>query len=305
MTNNTPILAQLVHGPVAPNQKVILPERKSVALAPSAALHAWHTSLERHASEIAGGGAPLHTLDFSARDLATEYVFGKPTWFLWPPDLYIPGDADYRNYWPWPCPASHRYGRQWIIGNDVNQASAAQGHVWAYTAINQYLAHDHSEAGVGFVFTPDATLAVYRVTPSISAIGTHRWSIETNYYGGGWIYELGVIYIAAWNISPVDGSLELVKPYGVTTVFNQSWLNQGAEPITTVIPPWSPGTQSTNLLLEGGKSYLIGVIAAVDVTNTWNVPQGQWPSGSDWRTWCTLELSVPQINIDATTVYQP
>jgi hypothetical protein len=43
----------------------------------------------------------------------------------------------------------------------------------------------------------------------------------------------------------------------------------------------------------------------VDVTNTWNVPQGKWPDGSDWLTWCTLDLMVPQINIDATTIYQP
>jgi hypothetical protein len=104
----------------------------------------------------------------------------------------------------------------------------------------------------------------------------------------------------------VDGSLDLVTPFGVNTILNESWLNQGTEPITTVIPPWSPGSISTNILLQGGRTYLIGVIAAVDVTNTWNVPQGaNWPADSDWRTWCTLELTVPQINIDAATIYQP
>jgi hypothetical protein len=103
----------------------------------------------------------------------------------------------------------------------------------------------------------------------------------------------------------VDGSLELVKPYGVTTIFNQSWNNQGTVPVTNAVPPWSPGPLSANILLEGGKTYLIGVVAAVDVRSTWIVDPNRWPADSDWRTWCTLDLTVPKIEIDATTIYQP
>ena len=298
------LLTQLVSDPTSPHEKIILPQRDR-ELAKLSDLKGWHNSLDRYAAETAAGGKPQHVLDFKAHErLISEMLDDFPI-FFWPQDLYIPGNADYKNYWFWPCPDSNRYNQQWISGNDVNQASAADGHVWAYTAINQYIPHAHSEAGIGFLFSPSTTLAVYQVRPSLAVIGTHRWSIATNYYGGGWIYEWGVIYIAAWNVSPVDGSLELVQPFGVTTVFNESWLNQGTEPITNVVPPWSPGSLSTNLLLEGGKTYLIGVIAAVDVTNTWNVPQGQWPDGSDWRTWCTLDLTVPKIQIDATTIYQP
>jgi hypothetical protein len=303
MTVKRPGLAQFLGGPTTPQEKIIL-DVAATSTAEFKGLTEWQNSIDRYALETAGGKS-TQVLDLKHQNLFLKDFISVHPYFLWPNDLYIPGSADYKNYWPWPCPANHRYGREWIIGNDVNQATFADGHIWAYTAINQYMPHAHSEAGIGFVFTPTAKLAVYSVKPTINAVGTHRWSINTNYYGGGWIYEWGVIYIAAWSISPVDGSLEVVTPSGITTVFNESFENMGSEAITTVIPVWSPGMISANLLLESGKSYLIGVIAAVDVTNTWNVPQGQWPAGSDWRTWCTLELSVPSIRIDVAALYQP
>ena len=305
MTINSSLLAQLVGDPTAPQERIILPKRASVT-EKFKELESWQQSVDRYASEAARGGKPQQVLDFKMHDrLVTELLDVHPV-FRWPDDLYIPGNADYRNYWFLPCPASHRYSSQWISPADSpSQASAGDGHLWAYTALNPYTPHAHSEAGIGFVFSPSKTLAVYQVKPSLSVIGTHRWWIETTYYGGGWIYEWGGIYIAAWLISPVDGSLELVTPYGFTTAFTTSQLNAGGEAITNVVPPWSPGSLSANILLQGGRTYLISVIAAVDVTNTWNVPQGKWPDGSDWRTWCTLDVTIPQIQIDAITVYQP
>jgi hypothetical protein len=299
-----PLLAQLVGDPTSPHERIILPKPEP-ELAKLSRLKGWHNSLDQYAARTAVGRTTQLLLDFKAHERQiSEVLDDLPPIIFWPEGLFIPGNADYKNYWFFPPPDSNRYNQQWISGNDVNQASAADSHVWAYTAINQYMPHDHSEAGIGFLFSPHFKLAAYQVRPSVSVLGTYRWSIETNYNGGGWIYEWGAIYIAAWNMSPVDGSLELVKPFGVTTVFNESWLNQGAEPITNVVPPWSPGSLSTNLLLEGGKTYLIGVIVAVDVMNTWNVQQGQWPDGSDWRTWCTLFLTMPKVQIDTTTIYQ-
>jgi hypothetical protein len=303
MARTAPLLAQLVEDPITPPHRILLPEREAVKTADLPGLGAWQEMLDRYAQETAGGGTPQHVLDFTVRDRPIKDLLGR-AWFLWPQGVYIPGAADYREYWPWPCPDDHRYTWQWVIGNEVNQASAGGGHVWAYTAAGPYTAHAHSEAGIGVVFAPTATLAMYRVTPTLVALGTTRWSILTTYYGGGWIYEWGVLYIAAWEINPVGGSLDLVKPYGVTTIFNRSWLNQGQEPVTSVVPAWSPGPQSTNLLLEGGKSYLVGVVAAVDVTNAWHVPERQWPEDADWRTWCTLDLTVPKIEIDPTVIYQ-
>jgi hypothetical protein len=308
MTQRSPLVARLLSGPTSPDFKINSLEHPTADALDSEHLRAWHASLDRYAVETAGGSAALHTLDFSIRDLVISRYFNPRDFpdLLWPSDLYIPGDADYKNYWFFPCPARQRYGREWISGDDVNQASSASGHVWAYTSINQDMPHDHSEAGIGFVFAPQAKLAVYTVKPSLSVLGTYRWSIETSYFdSGGWIFEWGVIYIAAWEINPVDGSLELVKPYGVTTIFNQSWNNQGTVPVTNAVPPWSPGPLSANILLEGGKTYLIGVVAAVDVRSTWIVDPNRWPADSDWRTWCTLDLTVPKIEIDATTIYQP
>jgi hypothetical protein len=186
MSRKSPLLAQLVGAPESPREKITLTDRVP-AKTEFQGQEAWHAALDQYAQETAGGAKASHVLDFSTRDLVLKDILTRRPFFLWPSDLYIPSGANYKDYWPWPCPADHRYGRQWISGNDVNQASFAAGHVWAYTAINQYMPHAHSEAGIGFLFTPSTTLAVYRVQPTMSVIGTHRWSIATTYYGGGWI----------------------------------------------------------------------------------------------------------------------
>jgi hypothetical protein len=172
MTINSPLLAQLVSDPTSPPERVILPKRDLVRAANFSELEEWQRSVERYAFETAADRQPLHVLDFSVHDLLIKDLLNKYyPMYLWPEDLYIPGNADYRNYWFTPCPDDHRYSRQWIIGNDVNKANAGDGHVWAYTALNQYVPHARSEAGIGFLYTPSTTLAVYQVKPSLSNRG--------------------------------------------------------------------------------------------------------------------------------------
>lgn len=302
-----PGLAQFPSGPTAPQEKITLSKAQPVTATDYKGLTEWYSSLDRYAQESAGGGQPKQVLDFTSQNIFLKELIKTRPVYLWPEGLYIPAGVNYQNYWFEPCPASHRYSKAWNSGFASNEATVADGHVWAYSFVDQFTPHNHSEAGIGFVFTPTAKLAFYSVQPTMSAVGTFRVSVISSLNGGGWIYEWGAIYIAAWIISPIDGSLELVTPKGYqsTTVFNGVLDNEGTQAITTIIPPWSPGSQTmNNLLLEGGQSYLIGIIAAVDVTNTWNIPQGQW-RGSDWRNWCMLDLLIPQIIVDPTMIVEP
>jgi hypothetical protein len=321
MRTDLSLLAQVISDPTAPPERIILPKRDPVAAANYSELEERQRSLDRFASELTSGGKPPHALDFPVRDLIPHFPPIK--WYIWPPDLYIPGNADFKNYWFSPCPDDHRYSRQWVLNSygpgmvpGAIEADAGNGRAAAFTAVNPYTPHARCEAGIGFVYTPSiglhlglgGHLAQYRVTATLRVHGQYRWNIQSSYFGAIEIYELGVIYIAAWRINPGDGSLELVKPYGVTTVFNIYDSGQGETPITDVFPSWSPGPLSANLPLEGGQSYVIGVIAAVDVTNKWPVPPGKWPEiGSEepqpvWNTWCSLNLEeVPKITIDQIT----
>ena len=103
--------------------------------------------------------------------------------------------------------------------------------------------------------------------------------------------------------------LTLVTPYGLATVFDQTFNNQGGIPITAVVPPWSPGPPASNIMLEGSHTYLISIIAAVQIDNGWTDGQGRaipsLPPEAIWKVWCSLDCSVSSVAVDTTTIYIP
>ena len=272
---------------------------------------AWHDSLDDYASRKAKG-QPLPTLDFTLHDRVVTHLADIVKWLTWPQDLYIPAGADSMQYWITGCPPDHRFSRSWIggPGSDANIANVADGHLFAYAAARVNDAHLHSEAGVGFFFTPSAKLAVYSIQPGIAALGEYRWDVATTYGGGGWIRLRGFLYTCAWSISPVDGSFSLVTPYGFAPAFDQSYNNLGGIPITPVTP-WPPGPPATNVMLEGGggRTYLIGVVAAVQIDNSWTDSHGNvipaLPPDATWKVWCTMDCHVSSISIAPSTIYIP
>ena len=110
----------------------------------------------------------------------------------------------------------------------------------------------------------------------------------------------------AWEISPVDGSLTLVRPFGVVTLFDETFQNLTGIPIHL-----SPLTKrvSTKIMLEGARSYLIGVVAAVQIDNRWTMSNGArmqpLPPDSLWKAWCSITGSIPDVRVRTTTTYIP
>jgi len=231
------------------------------------------------------------------------------TLFTWPSDLFIPGGAKWQDYWFHPDSPGHRYIEQWTTPGSPDWANLENGAEWAYASVGPTQPLNHTEAGVGFLFTPSATLATYVVAPTVSLLGTFRWNIATTAPAGGLITELAGVYTAAWEVSPVDGSLSLVEPYGFATLFNEPFRNQGTIPSTDVAANWSGGPAALNVMLQGGRTYLISVIAAAEVRNGWTNneggPVGTLPDPSTWTVWCQLYCTVSQVTVDPHVIYIP
>jgi hypothetical protein len=270
----------------------------------------WQEALDHYADRTAHG-QPLRTLDTRLFDPLHRAMFDQIRFWSWPLWLFIPAAADFHRYWFTACPPNHRYARGWVSGSGANVASASDGHLFAYAASRPSDVSLRSQAGVGVLFTPRATLALYKVEATMTGVGNHRIFIDNlPPYSQGTSRVLGLIYTAAWDVSPVDGSLALVRPYGISpTVFDWSMQGQGGGPTMHVTPSWDPGPPASYLLLEGGHNYLIGVVAAVSIDNRWTDPGEQpfssLPPGSTWLVWCSLDCLVDSIYIYASTVYHP
>jgi len=262
--------------------------------------------LDAYAGKLATSPHPLPVLDLPARVSA---IVGTKVSILWPDGLYIPSDADWKQYWFLPPePGKNRYGHEWTIGfAPPNSASFKTGHLFAFAAARPTDSKLRSEAGIGFVYQPSPKLALYSVEVKVNLLGQNRCDINTTAPAGGAIHEWGGLYTAAWEINPVNGDLELHKPYGVVTLFDETYLNLTGTPINN----WpKSGTIKTNIFLEGGgRTYLISVIAAVQIDNNWRWnnggPMQNLPEGSVWKAWCDIVGDIPQVWISPSIVYMP
>ena len=276
---------------------------------PSDELKEFETRLDKYAAQLGRSPEPIPVLDFKYRPGLTVRLFGPILSLLWPSGLFIPGTADFKEYWFLPPPdGSNRYTREWVFGKETgaNHAFSATGELYSYASPRPIDSVLGSEAGVGFVFKPPFTLATYSVEVTVQMVGQTRYDVNTNAPAGGKVRESGGLYTAAWEISPIDGSLSLVQPFGFSALFDQTFENLTGAPIAEFR---RAGPIRTNMVLEGNKRYLIGVVAAVRVANGWIMNNGSpmqpLPSGSTWKVWCSIMGTVPHVWITTTVVSIP
>ena len=116
-------------------------------------------------------------LDFSHKHPLPSPIFDPNiiVLFLWPPGLYIPGTADWHNYWVFPPPDSNRYTMQWLGGNgaSANHSSAAtDASSFAYAAAAAPTdTHSAERSQRGFCFSAGINARGVRtitVTPALT-----------------------------------------------------------------------------------------------------------------------------------------
>ena len=229
----------------------------------------------------------------------------------WPPGLFIPGLADWKQYWVMPPAAGkNRYDHGFAGGNSTaaNIFDPATGNLFAYAAARPTDPFLRSEAGIGFMFKPTAKLATYNVEETVSLNGQHKYDVNTEANAGGSVAEWGGVYVQAWDVSPVDGSTTPASGYGVATLFGQTYFNLagGPVPIPTEV---LNGTVAGNIMMEGGHTYLVTVTAMTQIDNAWTMnngaPMQAIPAGDLWRVWAWIGGNVSQVWVQPKVVYIP
>jgi hypothetical protein len=294
--------------PSVPHVDSLLGQARLLAAPPRyAGLEAAHIALDAYAGSLARD-EPLPVLTVT-RPLDRVVEVSTP-FYRWPASLFIPGAAIPAEYWLTNCPTDHRYTRDWTTA-PANKADHNTGRLWAFIAARiSDTPFVRTEAGVGFLFRPPYRLATYTVEPTVLAVGQHRWDVG-DFAGeaGGTLRLRGWILTAAWDVSPVDGSLELTRPFGATVAFDHTYVNQGAISVVTEAAPWKQGPLPTNLVLEGSHTYLIGMVAMVQIDNDWTDSHGNSftkpPDGATWRVWCQIDCLVDQVWVSPLVITLP
>jgi hypothetical protein len=229
----------------------------------------------------------------------------------WPPGLFIPGLADSKQYWFMPpAPGMNRYTNGFAGGNSTSAKifNPATGQLFAYAAARPTDPFLRSEAGIGFMFTPKAKLATYRVEATVSLNGQHKYDVNTEANAGGRVVEWGGLYLQAWDVSPVDGSTSAVSPNGAFTLFGEAYWNLQGGPNPTPYETLN-GPVATNIMLEGSHTYLITVTAVTQIVNGWTMNDGKpmqaIPDADTWRVWSWIGGTVTQVLVEPTAIYIP
>src|SRR5512141_792010 len=109
-----------------------------------------------------------------------QYFRPRPEFALaWPDSLYIPSEADYKNYWIAEPPPSHRYRYHWV--NTVNGepagswASEESGNLFSWVNVSGLNPSFIGFAGTGVSIVPQATLSYVTVSADVEAVTESRW----------------------------------------------------------------------------------------------------------------------------------
>jgi hypothetical protein len=184
----------------------------------------------------------------------------------WPEHLYIPRGADWQNYWFCPPPPSHRYSHCWGTTDyyHVHEESAL---CQAFLGEDSTVEHGRirREAGVGFLFRPTDRLATYTIVPNVSIYSNLQRPMKPN---ADWIREATSffwtgVYTLAWEVIEKDGSLRLIRPFNVAPVLRHIQKNEEEHMASIHIQKqWDGGPATAHMMLEGGRTYLVGVVGA-------------------------------------------
>lgn len=246
------------------------------------------------------------------RDLAFDHFRPDILPLLsWPRSWFIPQQADFRQHWPTPPPPSHRY--DWTSTNRIDggpspsHASAVDGRLfaWGFATLP-----DRSTLGVartGIFFEPSETLATYRLGADIDVTAEWRWALlpaSTGVYGR--VDYRCTVYLAVWQVNVVDGSWELVRPFGARTLVRTHSTGAGLAAVSRERHAFED--LRLDVQLQGGRTYAIGVSFEADVdaaiVDHSGRPYAKRP-GDDVRLWASMLGVVPRITASRRVVWIP
>ena len=158
------------------------------------------------------------------------------------------------------------------------------------------------------MFAPKARLATYSVEALVNLDAQHKYDVNTTANAGGTVAEWGGVYVQAWDVNPVDGSVTVASGFGVATLFGQNYSNLQGGPNPTPTQNFT-GPITGNIMMEGGHTYLVTVTAVTQIDNAWTMnngaPMQPIPAGDLWKVWTWLGGTVSQVWVQPKVVYIP
>ena len=256
---------------------------------------------------------PVTALDAKVaahRDVTLSHLLthrGKPTFdihrFRWPDSLYIPKDANARDYWISPAPDDHRYGLEWTspATATANRASRQDGTLFSFSQLLNENARSaqSSEAGVGIFYKPSMSLGVIDLQPIVNCTGTLRTFLEFfPELAAGYVEVKAHLLLAAWQQIPGGFDLLGFKQFDVATSGRR---DQSFGPELQQFQKSFDGPNlSAPFVVQGGRTYLLGVVNRISVISTLTSNTGKpLPpiSNTLLRVWGAMNCVVPQINV--------
>jgi hypothetical protein len=236
--------------------------------------------------------------------------FGNAPRFTWPDALYVPRNQQASSR-PKP-PNSRLYSHAWTGGTGVATASRDTGGLFAYAAAATTDPFKYSDAAVGITYSPANTLSHVRYEPDVNCSIGYRMFVDfwPNLIAGQ--VHLGLsLFTAAWLQSPVlSGSYEL-KSSNEVVVFD-SFPHDAP---STVFPnirhtlqrSFVNGQLAQTFLVEGGRTYVFGVVARAwvrhNVTSNYGALIPQDPT--KFRLYAEMVCTVPFMAVTVKQVLIP
>ena len=223
--------------------------------------------------------------------------------FRWPAFLYIPKGANPRDYWISPAPDDHRYGLEWTspATATANRASRQDGTLFSFSQllVEKPGSAQSSESGVGVFYKPPMSLGVIDLQPHVDCTGTLRTFLEFfPQLAAGHVEVKAQLLLAAWQQIPGGFDLLGFKQFEVATSGRRDQ-SHGPE-LLSFQRSFAGPSLSAPFVVQGGRTYLLGVVNRISVTSTLTSNTGRpLPpiSNTGLRVWGSMNCVLPQIDI--------
>jgi hypothetical protein len=227
--------------------------------------------------------------------------------FSWPRSWYIPGAANYQDYWPFSEPPSeNRYAYQWKT-ETYNTAKSATGDIIAF---RQLLSPNDrftkAESGIGFLYRPMFSYGVVSLRPDVDCTSQFRWWQMLEQIAGD-THTTTELVLAMWQAT--QGGWDLVNYQAIPVADGFRQTGMGSSAVRTDQRSFTGAQLATDFVVQTGHGYLFGVVARTNIWSTLTTTSGgHIPEPADlsnFRIWGSLTCRVPLIQLRTKTVYIP
>ena len=228
----------------------------------------------------------------------------------WPDALYIPRDQQASSRPK--APDSRLYSHDWTGGTGVATASRNSGGLSAYASAATNDPAELADAAVGITYAPPAKLSYVKYEPDVYCSLAYRMFVDFWPKLVAGQVRLGASVITGqWLRSPVlSGWYELLR-WNETTVFDSFPQDAGSNVFPnvrhTLQRNFLNSALSTTFLVEGGRTYVFGVVARAWVQHnvTSNTGEQIPQDANKFRLYSQLVCSVPFMAVTVQQVLVP